>query len=130
MRGLTFDLSGLPKAGPLEGMVRALVGLKPIGSHHAELVLFVFFEFGPVFQVGLARTKTDSALSGRPAFEKRCFFALGHVHRLGTKARWLPKGEGLAPLQPKDARTLNGAAGERLRPCTCRKEADDLLEPF
>ena len=92
-RRLTFDLSGLPKAGPLEGMVRALVGLKPIGSHHAELVLFVFFEFGLVFQVGFARTKTDSALSGRPAFEKRCIFALGHVHRLGTKARWLPKRE-------------------------------------
>jgi len=103
------------------------VRLKPLGNHRAEPVLFVFLDFGFVFQFWLARTKTDSALSGRPAFEKRCIFALGHVHRLGTKGRWLPKREGLAPLQSKDARTLNDAAGERLRPCICRKKLTIFL---
>ena len=55
--GLTFDLSGVPKARPLEGRVRALVDVKPIGCHRAELMLL---DLGLVFQVGLARTKRDS----------------------------------------------------------------------
>ena len=95
-------------------MVRALVGLKPSGNRRAELVLFVFLDFGLVFQVRLARTGTDSVLfRGRLAFEERGLLALGHVHRLGTKARWLPKREGLAQLQPKDARSSNEAADEQ-----------------
>ena len=51
---------------------------------------------------------------GRLAFEKRRLFALGHARELGTKARriWLPKREGFEKLLPKDARTLNEAAGE------------------
>ena len=62
---LTFDLSGLPKAGPLEGRVRALEDLKPSGNHRAELVLFAFWDLGLGFQVGLAGTKSDSeAFSG------------------------------------------------------------------
>jgi len=108
------------------------VGLKSIGNHRAELELFVFLEFGLVFQVGLARTGTDSVLfRGRLAFEERRLFALGHVRELGTKARriWLPKWEGFEKLLPKDARTLNEAVGEQLRPCTRRKEIDEFLVP-
>jgi len=40
-------------------MVRALVELKPIGNHRAELGLFVFFESGLVFQVRLACSNED-----------------------------------------------------------------------
>ena len=57
---LTLDISGVPKARPLDGLVRALVELKPNGNHRAELVLFVFLDLGLVFQVGLARMKSDS----------------------------------------------------------------------
>jgi hypothetical protein len=32
-------------------------------------------------------------------------------------------------LQPKDARTVNEAAGEQLRPCDCHQETADILEP-
>ena len=91
---LTFDLSGVPKARPLEGMVRALVEVKPIGCHRAELILL---DLGLVFQVGLARTKRDSELfRGRPAPEKQCNLALGQVCDLGAKARriWLAKRDG------------------------------------
>ena len=65
--------------------------LKPNGNHRAELMLL---DLGLVFQVGLARTKSDSVpLRGRPAPEKRCLLALGHVGDLGAKARciWLAK---------------------------------------
>jgi len=41
-------------------MVRALVEVKRGSTHRAVLGLFVFLDFGLVFQVGLARTKTDS----------------------------------------------------------------------
>ena len=57
--GLTLDISGVPKARPLDGLVRALAELKPNGNHRAELVLC---ELGLAFQVGLPRTKSDSAL--------------------------------------------------------------------
>ena len=108
------------------------MGLKPNSSHRAELVLFVFLVLGLVFQVGLARMETDSVLfRGRTAFEKRCLFALGQVRGLGTKARhiWLSRRERLAKLLPKDARTLNAAAGEQLRPWACHKETDEFLGP-
>jgi len=49
----------VPKASPLDGLVRALVELKPKGNHRAELMLL---DLGLVFQVGLARTKRDSGL--------------------------------------------------------------------
>ena len=88
--GLTFDLSGLPKAGPLEGMVRALVTVKRGSTYRAVLGLFVFFEFGLVLQVELARTKADFMLSkARRTSQKHFVFALGQVHKAGTKARRL-----------------------------------------
>ena len=37
--GLTLDISGVPRARPLDGLVRALVELKPNGNHRAELML-------------------------------------------------------------------------------------------
>jgi len=96
--GLTLDISGVPKARPLDGLVRALVELKPNGNHHAELMLFVFLDLGLVFQVGLARAKSDSGpFRHRDAPEKRCLLALGQVRELGTKERriWLAKRDGL-----------------------------------
>jgi len=91
------------------------VDLKPSGNHHAEFVLFVLLELDLVFQVGLARTKTDSVLSGTdPLSRSTASLFLAHVRELGTKARrvWPPKRERLEKLLPKDARTLNEAAGE------------------
>ena len=54
---LTLDISGVPKARPLDGLIRALVELKPKRNHRAELMLL---DLGLVFQLGLARTKRNS----------------------------------------------------------------------
>ena len=126
-----MDISGVPKARPLDGLVRALVELKPNGNHRAELVLFALLDLGLVFQVGLARTKRDRDFSEAdllPRSDASLLLAMrANSERRRDAFGW--RSETDQEPQPKDARTWNEAAGEQLRPYDCHKETADFLVP-